>query len=412
MSTSGNYVYNVTALDIITETLGLVGTYAPGESLAASESADTLRTLNLMLKSWQPKYGLWLNKELSLFLQDDTYKYLIGQTGDHCAANAVKTELGSAASSGDSSITIDAITNFGNTFDRNGIMAASTPTGAATLTLNGALTASGIAALSSDRKILIYSDGDESALTFTITGKNSLGAAVTEDLTGPDTTTAYSAETYKIVSSISVDGAGTGNIEIGQVGDPIGIELDDGTVQWSYIGAAVSTTAITVIDVLTDDAALDNHVYTYTAETPRVIEIIEVRLHKANDYEVPLTIVGRNEYMALSNKSSSGSPNQIYYDKSLDNGTLYTWPTCTDVQEYIKFSGRLPIQNLDNLTDDFEVGVEWFEAIALNLALRLYPKYGKTVDPFVKIQAMEFLEAAKDSDSENTSVFIQIEKRR
>ena len=72
----------------------------------------------------------------------------------------------------------------------------------------------------------------------------------------------------------------------------------------------------------------------------------------------------------------------------------------------------MPIQNLDNLTDDLEVGVEWFEAIAWNLALRLYPKYGKTVDPFVKIQAMEFLEAAKDSDSENTSVFIQIEKRR
>jgi hypothetical protein len=411
MGTSGNHIYNVTANDIITETLGLVGVYAPGETLESAETTDTLRTLNLMLKAWQPKYGLWLNRELSLFLQYDTEKYSIGPTGDHCGASAVKTELAAAASSGAAAITVDAITGFGNTFDRDGIMTADTPAAGGSLTLSGALTTSGIATLSSDRKILIYSDDDDSTVTFAVTGTDSLGAAVTETITGPDTGTVYSTYTYKKVSAITISDAGTGSIEIGQVGDPIGVELDDGTVQWSYIGAAVSTTAITLIDVLTDDAAIDNHVYTYTAETPRVIELIEARLHKANDYEVPLVVSGRNAYVGLPNKTTLGTPNQIYYDKQLDNGTLYTWPVCNDVQEWLVFSGRLPIQNLDALTDDFEVGVEWFEAIAWNLALRLYPKYGRTVDPFVKIQAQEFLEAAKDSDSENTSVFIQIGRR-
>ena len=411
MATSGNYIYNVTANDLITESLGLVGVYAPGESLDPSESADTLRTLNMMLKAWQPKYGLWLNKELFLFLQDATPKYLIGPTGDHCSTSAAKTELSATGTAGATSISIDGTTDFGDTFDRNGIMTASTPSGAGSLTLNGALVTNGIATLSGQRKILIYSDGNESGIIFGITGQNSLGVGVTENINGPNVGTVYSTNTFKTISSITVNGAGAGNIEIGQVGDPIGIELDAGTVQWTYIAGALSTT-LSIVTALTGAAAVDNHIYSYTIKTPRPIEIIEARLHKTDDSEIPLTICGKNDYMLLSPKDSSGPPNQIYLDKILNNAALYTWPVCDDVQEYIKFSARLPIQNLDNLTDDFEVGQEWFEAIAWNLAIRLYPKYGKQIDALVKVQAEQFLQDAKDSDSENTSVFIQIARRR
>lgn len=411
MATSSSYDFNATANDIITEALGLVGVYSPGETLDSSEAADALRTLNMMIKAWQPKYGLWLNKELYLFLQADTVKYSLGPTGDNCSASAAKTELAAAAASAAASVTIDATTGFGDTFDRDGILAASTPSAAGSLTLDGALVTNGIATLSGQRKILIYSDADESGITFSITGLNSLGVSVTEDITGPNTTTVYSTYTYKTISAITVDGAGTGNIEIGQVGDPVGIELDSGSMQWTYIGAALSTT-LTLVTALSGAAAENNHVYSYTIKPPRPIEIIEARLHKTDDTETPLSIIGKHEYMSISDKTSEGTPNQIYYDKQLDNGNLYVWQEPDDVQEYIKFTARLPIQDLDNLTDDFEVGQEWYEALAWNLAIRLYPKYGKTVDPFVKIQAMEFLNEAKDSDAENTSVFIQIEKRR
>jgi len=411
MTTPGTYIYNATANDIIIEALSLVGVYAPGEALPDSETADALRTLNLMLKAWMPRHGIWLNRELFLFLQDATLSYSIGPTGDHCARNGVKTELASAAASGATSITIDATTGFGDTFDRNGIVTAVTPAGAGSITLNGALVTNGIAVLSSDRKILIYSTGNESARLFSVTGQNTLGAAVTEDITGPNATTVYSSNSFKTISAITIDGAGTGSIEIGQVGDPVGVELDGGAVHWTYIAGALSTIP-SLVTALTGAAAVDNHVYSYAARTPRPIEIIEARLHMANDYERPLWITGKNEYQLLSNKTSPGSPNQVYYDKQLNNGTLYTWPVCDNVQEYIRFSARLPIQNLDNLTDDFEVAQEWFEAIAWNLAIRLFPKYGKPIDALVKLQAEEFLESVKDSDSENSSIFIQIGNRR
>ena len=94
MATSGDYTYNATGNDIVTEALGLVGPYSPGESIDSTESADVLRTLNMMLKARQHRWGVWLNKELSLIMQNDTISYTIGPTGNgHCAENMVKTEL-------------------------------------------------------------------------------------------------------------------------------------------------------------------------------------------------------------------------------------------------------------------------------------------------------------------------------
>jgi hypothetical protein len=407
MARSGKYIYNVTAGDIITEALGLIGVYSPGESIDASESADALRTLNMMLKAWQSKVGLWLNKELFLFLQDATFKYAIGPTGDHCGENAAKTELAAAAAAAATSITIDATTDFGNTFDRDGIVTAVTATGAGAITLTGALVSSGVATLSSDRKILVYAAGNESGRTFAVVGKNSLGASVTESITGPNAGTSYSTSTFKEITSITIDAASAGNFEIGQVGDPIGIELDGGTVQWTYIASTLTTT-LTIVTALTGAAAIDNHVYSYTAECQRIIEVIEARLHKSDDSEVPLSIFGKHQYMLVSPKTTSGPPNQIYYDKQLDKGYLYTWPVCDDVKEYIKFTGRQPIQNLEGLTNDFEVGQEWFEAIAWNLAWRLAPKYGKMIDAMFKVVAENMLIDVGSSDAENASVFIKI----
>jgi hypothetical protein len=411
MATSNSHNFNVTAGDIITESLSLAGVYSPGESLPASESADALRTLNMMLKAQQFRSGIWLNRELSLFLQKDTVKYALGPTGDHCSSSAVKTELAADAASAATSITIDATTDFADTFDRDGIILSTTPSGAGAITLSGALVSSGIATLSGQRKILIYSTGNDSIRTFAVVGQDAAGVAVTETITGPNAGTVYSSSTYKTITSITISGAGVGSIEVGQVGDPIGIELDSGSVQWTYIASALSTT-LTLVTALTGAAATDNHVYSYTIKSPRPIELIEARLHRSDDIETPLMLSGKHDYMLISNKTSEGPPNQLYYDKQLTNGYLYVWPEPDDVQDYLKFTARLPIQDLDSLTNDFEVGQEWYEPIAWNLAWRLVPKYGKPIDPAFKIVSEQMFEDALTSDSENTSTFIRMGDRR
>lgn len=414
MTRSNSYNYNVTGSDIMTEARELISSIDIGGTISSAESTSDLRTMNMMLKALQSKgIGLWLNKECWLFLQGDTIKYLIGPSGDHCAVDAVKTELAAAAAASATSITVDSITGFGNTFDRNGIALAQTPGGAVNLTLAGALVTSSVAYLTSQRKIVIYAVADESARTFTLTGTNGIGTTVTETITGPTAgASVYSTYTYSTITTVAIDGAGTGDIEVGQVGDPIGIELDGGTIQWTYPAAAVTTTTINpIVTALTGAAAADNHVYTYATETQRPTEIVEARLVNASANERPLRIAGRLEYMALSDKTTEATPNLIYYDKQLDNGALYVWPEPSDVQEYIKFTGRFPIQDIDATANNFEVGQEWFEALAWNLAWRIAPKYGKKIDADFRLSAEQMLQDAIVFDAENTSIVIQIGRR-
>ena len=410
MATSGLYNYNVTGSDIITESLGLIGVYSPGESIDATESADVLRTLNIMLKSWQHKFGIWLYKDIAMFFQNDQYQYNLGLTGDHYTASFAKTEVATAAVSGASTVVVDSISDFSDTFDRDGIVTATTPAGGGAITLTGALVSDSVAVLSGQRKILIYSDADDSGVSFGITGQDANGIAVTETITGPNTTTVYSSSEYKTISSITIDGAGTGNIEIGQVGDHVGIEVDDGTIHWTFLTGTLSTT-LSLVTALDDSTAIDNHVYSYTVRSPRPLTIMEARLHNSSDNETTLIIVGKNDYNALPNKTTEGTPNQIFYDKQLTSGVLNVWPEPNNVKEYLKFTAKLPIQYMNNATDDFEVAEEWFMPIAWNLAVYISPKYGKLIDPMLKMTANELLEDAMAHDSENTSTFIQIKRR-
>ena len=118
--------------------------------------------------------------------------------------------------------------------DTNGICAAQTPSAAGNLTLNGALCAtingnsvyapsvSSTAATADGawaRKIGITSDGDDSGVTFTVYGTDVNGKALSEAVTGPNATVAYTtnstAANFKSVTRIAISAAGTGNITVG-----------------------------------------------------------------------------------------------------------------------------------------------------------------------------------------------------
>lgn len=100
---------------------------------------------------------------------------------------------------------------------------AQTTAGAGALVLNGFNTATGVATISGTnmgRNVTIFGNvSDNSSLTFTITGTTPSGIAINTTMTGPAggaISTLTSAE-FNTVTAISVDGAITGNINIGYV---------------------------------------------------------------------------------------------------------------------------------------------------------------------------------------------------
>jgi hypothetical protein len=190
-------------------------------------------------------------------------------------------------------------------------------------------------------------------------------------------------------------------------GDYIGIELDDKTLQWTTVNGVPAANVVTLTAALTDDVAVDNHVYNYTTKITRPIEIVEARGVSPSAYDTPLIIASRDEYMRLSDKTSQGPPSQIYYDPVRTNGKMYVWPACDNVQEYIKFTARVLIEDFDAAANDPDFPQEWMLAITWNLAVMIAPKFGKQIDQIFLMNAAFFKQNVKDFDHENTPIYLK-----
>lgn len=90
--------------------------------------------------------------------------------------------------------------------------------GAQSLTLNGALVTGGVfRADFGGRRIGIASVGNDSARTFTVTGTDPDGYALTEAVTGANAGTAESTEYFATVSSVTVDDDTAAAVAVGTV---------------------------------------------------------------------------------------------------------------------------------------------------------------------------------------------------
>ncbi len=111
MALSGSYDFTVNCQELIKAALRALGVIATGETPTNAEIADGREALNLLIKSWQGEgIGLWLRKELTLFLEYEENQYSLGPSADHATLSYVKTEIATAAASAAGSIVVDSIT--------------------------------------------------------------------------------------------------------------------------------------------------------------------------------------------------------------------------------------------------------------------------------------------------------------
>jgi hypothetical protein len=191
-------------------------------------------------------------------------------------------------------------------------------------------------------------------------------------------------------------------------GDYIGIELDDGTLQWTTINGVPAGTTVTITAALTDDTAVDNHVYTYTTKAQKFLDLVDVQFHQEDDTEYPINEISREAYKSLSQKSSTGRCTQIYTDFRIDRVTVNVWPTADSVKTYINMSARRRIDDLDSLSNTIAVPPEWLLPLSTNLAYWIAPKLSVDLNKIGVIKALadETLKTIMGFDQEDTSMFI------
>lgn len=158
-------------------------------------------------------------------------------------------------------------------------------------------------------------------------------------------------------------------------GDYLGIELDDGTLQWTTVSGSPVGTEIVPSDALEGAASTDNHVYAFTSLADRPISLFNVRLVDTDGDETELNEIALQEYQRYPDKDSDGLPSQWSYDKQLTNGVLRIFPAASDVKYYLRADAKIEIDDLDSLTEDLELPKQFYRALKFALASDIKHEY-------------------------------------
>lgn len=150
---------------------------------------------------------------------------------------------------------------------------------------------------------------------------------------------------------------------------------------WQSQGLNIYALANQTVDLVADTAS-------YTLN-PRPMAISNALRRDANGNDIPLDILTRNDYLALTDKDSSGAPVSIYYDHQVGtDNKMYIWPVPSNTDYDIIVYYQRTLEDFDAAADDADFPQEWYLPLAYNLATLLAPKYGVPAGKMDRIAAM------------------------
>ena len=164
--------------------------------------------------------------------------------------------------------------------------------------------------------------------------------------------------------------------------DIIGIELDDGTLQWTTIVSTGAGPVVTIAVALTAAAAVGNRVFWYTPVSGagqsvpyRPVEIIFAVVRNVSDNDTPIDVFQREqwgEFEMVSPKTTEADiPVSLFYEPKRTQGQVTLDSASGNVTYVIRMLLYAPVDDLDAAANDLAFPQEWFSAVEWELAKRL-----------------------------------------
>ena len=157
----------------------------------------------------------------------------------------------------------------------------------------------------------------------------------------------------------------------------------------------------------------DTCIYTDTLrQAARPTRIKSACYRNSSGYDMPMIPLAREDYAALTNKGSSGRPNQYYYDPQTVQGIVTLWPVPIEASHLFLTVDR-GIYDLVADTDNYDVPQEWLRAIKWGLAVELAPEYAVPPGELARLEAryLAIRQSVADFDAEAVSTMIQPGRR-
>lgn len=111
--------------------------------------------------------------------------------------------------------------------------------------------------------------------------------------------------------------------------------------------------------------------------TDRPLRISDPRWRDISDNtDIPVTLVGRQDYNGLTNKFATGRPTWVYYDRKIVLGEISVWPVPEDSKGKLFVTADIPLQDFDASGDDAHMPSYAYAYFVWALAADLASEYG------------------------------------
>lgn len=190
-------------------------------------------------------------------------------------------------------------------------------------------------------------------------------------------------------------------------GDIIGIELNDGTIQWTTISGTPAATA-TVAVALTGAAAAGNYVWWFTSRAQR-FPVCEFAVLRDEQYtDAPLAVYREVEvYEMMPDKTSDGDPSAILVEPLRIATAITLDAQPLDVTKVINLTVLYPAEDYDASTDDIAFPQEWFRALVYQLGMDLSVRGGRPISADLKLMRDESLTMAQQVNAETIDMHFE-----
>lgn len=193
--------------------------------------------------------------------------------------------------------------------------------------------------------------------------------------------------------------------------DNIGVELDNGNIDWTTVSGSPSGSTVTLAAGVTTAASTGRHVYAYTTKIDRPLRIIEAWTRdftdSANVIDTPMDIVTVSEYNSLSAKATEGYPLKLSYEPLLVDGLARYWPGFSNGSKIIVFRYHRALEDFDATGDTPDFPQEWYLPLIYELACALAPNYGVPVQEryLLRQETKKWVETVSGNDYEEGSIY-------
>ena len=237
--------------------------------------------------------------------------------------------------------------------------------------------------------------GDSRASTLvgraTISADEALGQTVLSITSNTDTTT-YPGTTITMTNA-----------------DIIGIQLNDGTIQWTTISGTPASTA-TVGNALTVAANAGNYVWWFTSRAQRipVVESAVLRNSSYQDTELGIYRDVRQYGLGVVDKYADGQPTDILVEPLTLNTRITLNSQPTDVTSQIVITGLYPAEDYDSASNDVAFPQEWLLPLSWQLSKETHSIFGRPWTQTMESNLQTSLAIARNVNPENSIAYFQV----